>query len=332
MLKARDHDAADVTIGVLNPPPPGMEKRQADPSKVIEEQPGTRAHFGTATTSATVTGVSGSTRVTAVTGDAAWAGYTMVGGRWLDQPGEAVVPTGFLTATGQQVGDVITLNGRRAPITARIVGEILDPRYDGTQVLTDAATLKAAEPGLAPTAHHIAVTSVTDAGGYTAALNTDLSPLDLTADVGGSEGSSEVAVTLNSLSTLLTLMVVAVAALGVLSGALLDTRERVRELGIHKALGMTQRQTTIMVLTSVVVTGLAGGALGVPLGVALHGWVLPAMGDSAGLRLPGAVIAVYQAPELVLLCLGGLVIAILGALLPARWAARIRTAAALRTE
>ncbi|MFG2923396.1 ABC transporter permease [Streptomyces sp. NPDC048305] len=333
VMAARDHDAADVTIGVLHPPFPGREKPQADPSKVIEEQPGTRAYFGTATTSVTVAGASGSTRVTAFTGDASWAGYAMVDGRWLDKPGEAVVPTGFLTATGRQVGDVITLNGRRAPVTVRIVGEILDPRYDGMQVLTDATTtLKAAKPGLAPTAHHISITSGTDADRYADALNKDLRPLGLTADVGGSEGKSETVVALNSLSALLTLMLGAVAALGVLSGVLLDTLERVRELGIHKALGMTPRQTTSMVLTSVVLTGLAGGALGVPLGMALHGWVLPTMGDSAGLRLPDTVIAVYQVPELVLLGLGGLVIAVLGALPPARWAARMRTAAALRTE
>jgi putative ABC transport system permease protein len=138
--------------------------------------------------------------------------------------------------------------------------------------------------------------------------------------------------TLNALSAILTLMLVAVAALGVLNGVLLDTRERVREIGIHKALGMTPRQTIAMVLTSVFVTGLVAGALGVLLGVTLHGWVLPAMGDSAGLRLPDSVIAVYHAAELLPLALGGLLIATLGALLPAGWAARARTATALRTE
>ncbi|MFJ4526392.1 hypothetical protein ACIP4Y_36730 [Streptomyces sp. NPDC088810] len=44
-----------------------------------------------------------------------------------------------------------------------------------------------------------------------------------------------------------------------------------------------------MVLTSVVLTGLVACAAAVPLGVALHGWVIPAMGDSVVLRLPGSV-------------------------------------------
>ncbi|WP_050782497.1 hypothetical protein [Streptomyces griseoflavus] len=79
-------------------------------------------------------------------------------------------------------------------------------------------------------------------------------------------------------------------------------------------------------------TGLAAGALGVPVGVALHGRVLPAMGDSVGLRLPDSVMSVYHGAELLTPALGGLLIAAVGALLPAGWAARARTATALRTE
>ncbi|MFF2851057.1 hypothetical protein ACFVT5_32705 [Streptomyces sp. NPDC058001] len=78
--------------------------------------------------------------------------------------------------------------------------------------------------------------------------------------------------------------------------------------------------------------GLVGGALGVPLGAALHDAVMPAMGRGAGLNLPDSVIDVYRAPELALLGLGGLVIAVLGSLLPAGRATRTRTATALRAE
>ncbi|WP_326704389.1 ABC transporter permease [Streptomyces cyaneofuscatus] len=340
VMKARAHDAADVVVPAplpdFGPQGAGTEKRpEADPAAVaaaVEAAAGTGKHYSAATVRATVSGLTGTIDVNAFTGDASWGGYTMVAGRWIGRPGEAVAPTPFLAATGSRIGDTVTLNGLAEPVMVRIVGEVLDPRKDGRQVFTDVATLKGAHPDLTETSHHIAVMPGTDVTGYVDALNADLAPLGATAQAGGLGSGSDMAVTLNALSAILTLMLVAVAALGVLNGVLLDTRERVREIGVHKALGMTPRQTIAMVLTSVVVTGLVAGALGVPLGVVLHGWVVPAMGDSVGLRLPDSVIAVHRGAELFPLALGGLLIATLGALLPAGWAARARTATALRTE
>ncbi|MET9651134.1 FtsX-like permease family protein [Streptomyces sp. NPDC006460] len=346
VTKARAHDAADVTVpaplpdfGPQGPGPgrgPGMAKRpEVDPAAVtaaIEAGAGTGRYYTAATVRATVSGVTGTVDVVAFTGDASWGGYTMVSGRWIGRPGEAVVPTPFLTTTGSRVGDTVTLNGLAEPVTVRIVGEVLDPRNDGMQVFTDVSTLAAADPDLTETSHHIAVASGTDVSAYVDALNRDLAPLGVTARAGGPGTGGDMVVTLDALSVTLTLMLVAVAALGVLNSVLLDTRERVREIGVHKALGMTPRQTVTMVVTSVVVTGLVAGALGVPLGVALHGRVVPAMGDGVGLRLPGSVIAVLHGADFLPLALGGLVIAVLGALLPAGWAARTRTATALRTE
>jgi putative ABC transport system permease protein len=340
VMQAKAHDAADVVVPAplpdFGPGGPGPEKQpKADPVAVaaaVEAAAGTGKYYSAATVRATVSGLTGIIDVIAFTGDASWGGYTMVSGRWIGRPGEAVVPSPFLAATGTRIGDTVTLNGLAEPVTVRIVGEVLDPRNDGRQVFTDASTLTAAHPDLTETSHHIAVTSGTGVTGYVDALNRGLAPLGVTARAGGDESGSDMVVTLNALSAILTLMLVAVAALGVLNGVLLDTRERVREIGVHKALGMTPRQTVAMVLTSVVVTGLVAGALGVALGVALHGWVLPAMGDSVGLRLPGSVIAVYHWDELLPLALGGLLIAALGALLPAGWAAGARTATALRTE
>ncbi|WP_411082936.1 ABC transporter permease [Streptomyces sp. cmx-18-6] len=340
VVKARAHDAADVTVPAplpdFGPEAPDADKRpEPDPAAVataIEGSAGTGKHYSAATVRATVSGLTGTVDVIAFTGDASWGGYTMVSGRWIDEPGEAVVPTPFLAATGTRIGDDVTLSGLAVPVTVRIVGEVLDPRRDGRQVFTDASTLTAGHPDLTERSHHIAVVPGTDSSDYADALNEHLAPLGVHARVGGADSGSEMVVTLNALSGFLALMLVAVAALGVLNGVLLDTRERVREIGVHKALGMTPRQTIAMVLTSVVVTGLVAGALGVPLGMALHGWVVPAMGDSVGLRLPASVLAVYHPAGLLPLALGGLLIAALGALLPAGWAARARTATALRTE
>lgn len=338
VLSARNHDVADVTVGVSGQrqgPPGGAPGAEAAPAAVaaaIEALPGTEKYYGSATAEATVAGANGSTRITAFSGDASWGGYRMVSGRWFDAAAEAVVPTQFLAATGTAVGDEVTLHVQGSAVTVRVVGEVLDPRMDGMLVYTDAATLTRAVPDLPATGHHIAVSPGTDVGGYVKELNSALKPLGVTAQGREAADGGEVILVLNALTAILTLMLVAVAGLGVLGGVVLDTVERVRDLGVYKALGMTPRQIVAMVLTSVALPGLAGGALGVPAGVALHAMVMPAMGHSAGLRLPDSVIAVHGTPELLALGLGGVLIAVLGALPPAGWAARTRTVTALRTE
>jgi putative ABC transport system permease protein len=87
-----------------------------------------------------------------------------------------------------------------------------------------------------------------------------------------------------------------------------------------------------MVVCWVAGTGLLAGLIAVPAGIALHRVVLPAMASSANLGLPASYLAVYRGWELVVLALAGVVIAVLGALLPAAWAARMPTASALHTE
>ncbi|MFD8382594.1 FtsX-like permease family protein [Streptomyces sp. NPDC059679] len=355
---AREHDRADVTVeanaAVLGPEggpgaeggpgqdngpgphrkgPGGPPRITADPAVItaaIKAQPGTRAYYATAATEVTIAGLSGTTDLHTFAGDGTWSNYQKVSGRWFEKPGEAVVPTQFLAATGTRLGDTVALNHDGKTIRVRMVGEVFDPRNQGMNVLTDAATLA---PASTPAdSYRITLKPGTDAAAYVTALNSALGSLDVTAHTGPSGGESELILVLDALAALLTLMLVAVAGLGVLNAVVLDTRERVHDLGVHKALGMTPRQTVVMVLASVVVVGLAGGALGVPAGLALHAAVVPAMGHSAGLTLPTSALDVYALPELLLLGLGGLLIAATGALLPAGWAARTRTATALRTE
>jgi putative ABC transport system permease protein len=139
-------------------------------------------------------------------------------------------------------------------------------------------------------------------------------------------------VVMSALVATLSLMLLAVAALGVLNTVVQDTRERIHDLGVFKALGMTPRQTVTMVLTSVAVTGLFAGLIGVPIGAALEKATLTPMGNAVGMHLPPSVTDTYTPGVVLPLLAGGIAIALLGALLPAGWAARSRTATALRTE
>ncbi|NUR85278.1 MAG: ABC transporter permease, partial [Nonomuraea sp.] len=78
--------------------------------------------------------------------------------------------------------------------------------------------------------------------------------------------------------------------------------------------------------------GAVGGVLGIPLGVAAHRVVVAAMADAAGIALPAFMLDVWRVAGLVALVGAGVGIAMLGAYLPARSAARMTISEALHTE
>ncbi|MFI8962600.1 FtsX-like permease family protein [Streptomyces sp. NPDC053493] len=306
----------------------------ADPAAVaaaLRAVPGAAAYHRTATAQVGVAGLKGGAQLVVYEGDTADARHTMTSGRWFRAPGEAVAPTNFLRATGKAVGDTITLSEQGRTVRLTLVGEIFDLGGHGMTLRTDAASAAALRARHLPSTFQVRLAEPTDADDYLARLNARLTPLGARAAVTDT-GTSGVIRAMQVLTGMLTLMFVAVAGLGVLNTVVLDTRDRVRDLGVLKSLGMTPGQTVTHVLVSVGLVGLLAGAVGVPLGVALHRAVMPATGRAVGTTIPPADLDVYGAPLLAGLALAGVLIATAGALLPAGWAARTDTARALRTE
>ncbi|HLK02349.1 MAG TPA: ABC transporter permease, partial [Streptosporangiaceae bacterium] len=196
------------------------------------------------------------------------------------------------------------------------------------EMVMSSATLAAIGPS-PPNAYAVGVRPGVNPQSYANTLSAQLRGI-AEADSKSSYGSDFVAVV--SLVVLLTLLLIVVAGLGVLNTVVLQLRERVHDLGVFKSVGMTPRQTIAMVVCSVSVIGLLGGAVAVPFGVWLHHEVLPLMANAASSGIPPTVMTVYPLWMLVLLALAGLLIAVAGALGPAGWAARARTAFALRAE
>jgi putative ABC transport system permease protein len=239
------------------------------------------------------------------------------------------VNTTFLDDTGTAVGGQYMVSSGGRHITVRIAGEVLDTAGGSPVMIGGLSTLSAVDPGLSPGQYQVALAPGTDAASYVAALSSALGPSYLVA--ANTRGGSEIDAILGLVAAL-TLLVAVVAGLGVLNAVVLQTSERVHDLGVFKAVGMTSRQTIAMVVCSVAGTGLVAGLIAIPAGIALHLYVLPVMGQAAQTGLPASALDVYHARELILLALSGLVIAVAGALAPAGWAARTRTAFAPRAE
>jgi putative ABC transport system permease protein len=295
----------------------------------LRAEPGTARYVAEMDGLVSVAGTAQQAQLTAFDGNASWTGYELISGHWFTRPGQAVVPTGFLVATGKTVGDTIKVgfNGRQVPV--RIVGQVFDTDNNGVDLLTSWQTLAAADPGLAPSQYDIGLRPGTSADAYAQALGTRLGTGYL---VQANSRNSTTLTLMQGLIGTLTLMLAVVAGLGVLNTVVLSTRERVHDLGVFKAVGMTPRQTIAMVVCWVAGTGLIAGVIAVPAGDVLHRYVLPAMANAANTGLPAVILHAYSGWELGALALAGLAIAVVGALLPASWAAATRTATALHAE
>ncbi|MEW2038570.1 FtsX-like permease family protein [Streptomyces sp. NPDC005534] len=310
---------------------PGQQQPSADPKRLrtaIAAQPGTASYYGMAQGDATVSGVSGTVRASLYQGDSRPGSYEMVAGHWITGRGQVVVPTHFLEATDTRIGDSVSVTFGKETERLRIVGEAFDTSDDGMRIHADLDSFTTARPEV----FHIEVDPGVSPSTYARELDEVVEPLGGHVLANSTPQGENMILVLEAMAALLTLMLVSVAGLGVLNSVVLDTRERAHDLGVCKALGMSPRQTVGLVLASVTVVGVLGGLIGVPAGFALHGYVLPVMGEAAGTGLPPSVLDVYGTAQLLLLGLAGVLVALLGALAPAGWASKIRTATALRTE
>jgi putative ABC transport system permease protein len=303
--------------------------RRAAVVAALEAQRGTLRYLPVSSGQFSLPGATDSASITAYGGDPSWSGLALISGRWYSGSDEADVNTLFLTDTGTSVGSTYAIVAGGRHVAVRIVGEVFEPGKN-LDMYVSPATLAALYPGgVVPGQYDVAVLPDVNGQAYANAVSAALGSSYL---VQGPQGESGQLVAVTTLIAMLTTLIIVVAGLGVLNTVTLQIREKAHDIGVFKALGMTPRQTLSMIVCSVSVAGLAGGIVAVPAGVYLHHAVVPVMAHAANSGYPPSMISVYDPWLLVTLGLAGLVIAALGALGPAGWAARARTAFALRAE
>ncbi|MFC4591912.1 ABC transporter permease [Sphaerisporangium corydalis] len=254
------------------------------------------------------------------------AGYEMLKGRWPTAAGEVAVSSRFLTQSGLALGGTFTLEGDGGRLPVRVVGEVLMGAAE--PVLANWATLTRMAPGSRADAYEVKLAAGADDSAYVAAVTAG----DPGLRARPTRVPGSVIAAIYSTITVLTLLLGAVAALGVFNTVVLNVRERRRDLGTLKSIGMTPRQVVLMMVTSMAALGLAGGLAGIPIGVVFQRYAMNAIAHAAQIVIPDHMLDLYSAPIVVLLVLAGAVIAAAGAFLPSRSAARLTIADALRTE
>jgi putative ABC transport system permease protein len=258
-------------------------------------------------------------------GDSAQMGWTMISGHWLNGPHQIVAPSRFLNRHHLSLGQTLTLELNGHTTQATIVGE--DITGGDSMLIADWTSLQQLSPNRHPDHFEVRAAPTTDHKALTAKLQ-KLSPAwsATLRDYGNPNAGIQL------FSTVLTIILSLVAALGVFNTVLLNTRERRRDLGMLKSVGMTPRQVITMIVTSMTLLGLMGGLIGLPLGYALYQVVVPLMEHAQGMDLPASLTNVYSAPLLTWMFSAGVGIAVLGAFVPARSAARVSISEVLRSE
>lgn len=234
---------------------------------------------------------------------------------------EAVAGQGLLDMLKLEVGDWVRLTVEGRPQILHLVGRTIEPDQGGRIITTSLDTLRERDPELRPGFYQLALTPEADAETVSERLSSR------------AHGALEIRAASNPADGLLAIRGVIIALIGVLAliglTELLTTisagvRDRERDLLAWKAIGLTPRQITAVMVTTIGLTTLAAALAGTALGTVAGSWLIDAQGRASGI---GAGIAVGP-PSWVLVALGG--VAVAGALavgtVPAARAARRRLA------
>ncbi|MFP5343187.1 MAG: FtsX-like permease family protein [Candidatus Limnocylindria bacterium] len=247
----------------------------------------------------------------------------------LDRGGGVIVPAGVAARDGLSPGDVLTATAADgSAVSLRVLGvaERTLPGREGEAVLIGWAD--AERLGVAG-ADAFAIRFASDA---TVAQRTTvaaearavaLEPAGL-GDIQGAIGQALDRIF--GLFDALALIAVVVASLGIVNTLTMNVLERVREIGILRAAGMTRRQVWRTVVIEAGMTGLVGAAAGVVVGIAVGALMV---------ILGGGTLAASSAipwPTVGLALVLGVGLAMVAAAYPARLASRLSIVRAVATE
>jgi putative ABC transport system permease protein len=128
----------------------------------------------------------------------------------------------------------------------------------------------------------------------------------------------------------LNVVLLLIAGVNLLTALLFTVRERRRDFALLKTIGFTPRQVAVAVSAGAVATAVAGAVVGIPLGFVVTSQLVDYFGSDDG--WPSGIATGPAAPWFLAIAAIAIVVAVLGAALPARQAAATDIKSALRYE
>jgi putative ABC transport system permease protein len=298
--------------------------------RLLLAQPGTAGVVAYADAFVNVPEVTDPVQAIAVRGDAASQGYHAVTGRWFTAPGEAVAGRAFINEAHLRLGDRFTISLADRSTGLRLVGTDFDLTSRGRVMRLPWASYLQIRPGGAPFHYAIQLRPGTDPVSYARHIQ-QAAPTSIDAIINNPTSSSLIDL-LTGVVAVLALVLALIAVAGVFNTMLLNTRERLRDIAVVRAVGMSPGQVMGMVTASAGTLGVVGGVLGLPAGMLLHGTIGGLMANLTGNTIPIDTAGIFSPLVMPLPVLAGIVVALIGAWLPARWAARAPVVEMLHAE
>ena len=247
----------------------------------------------------------------------------------LDAGGAAIVPAGVAARDGLTAGSVLHLaaaDGSALDLTVVAVAERTLPGRSGESILVgwpDAERLGVAGADAFAVRFDSPASAVDQAALAEEARALALDPIPLDR-IQGAIG--EALDRVFGLFDALSLVAVIVASLGIVNTLTMNVLERVREIGVLRAAGMTRSQVWRSVVVEAGITGLVGAICGVATGLVVGGLMV---GLSGG-RLDATSAVPWLAVALAFVL--GVALAMLAAAYPARLASGISIVRAVAYE
>ena len=248
--------------------------------------------------------------------------WEMSGGRYPEQQNEAILGTRASSILGVDPGDSIAINGQDVTIVG-ILGET--GSQDDYQIFAPLKTVQQAfgKEGLISSMDIRALCSACPVESIADSINKTIPGVRAVAVKQIAETEMNLVGKINRFMLALAGITLVVGGFGVVNTMMASVHERIKDIGIMKAVGASRKQIVSMFIYEAIAVGVVGGIIGYIAGTLLSYVLGPLIFDG---------LAVSYAPQYLLPALGlAILVTIVASVYPALRASHIRVADSLRS-